>query len=125
MDMCLLIKGDVYWCKIKVAHLVQHKSRCFFQCKGEQIYCMGGGSNEGKAQALALLQRRGECPSLPRLPINKCEFWPKCLKGGNGLKLCASSTCKKLPYIMSGQTVCFVCLFFRHVGYFGRKMASV
>ena len=57
MDMCLLIKGDVYWCRNKVAHLVQLKSRCFFQCKGGQIYCIGGvgWGNEGKAQALALL----------------------------------------------------------------------
>ena len=43
MDMCLLIKGDVYWCRIRVAHLVQLKSRCFFQCKGRKIYCIGGG----------------------------------------------------------------------------------
>ena len=53
MDMCLLIKGDVYWCRNKVAHLVQLKSRCFFQCKGGQIYCIEeGGGNKGKAQAL-------------------------------------------------------------------------
>ena len=55
MDMCLLIKGDVYWCRIRVAHLVQLKSRCFFQCKGGQIYCFGvggGWGNEGQARAL-------------------------------------------------------------------------
>ena len=44
MDMCLLIKGDVYWCRIRVAHLVQLKVGVSFSAKVGKFIVLGGGT---------------------------------------------------------------------------------
>ena len=50
MDMCLLIKGDVYWCRIRVAHLVQLKSVFLSVQRSANLLYWGGGGGATKAK---------------------------------------------------------------------------
>ena len=46
MDMCLLIKGDVYWCRIRVAHSVQLKSVFLSVQSWANLLYWGGGATK-------------------------------------------------------------------------------